>query len=186
MGTAFTTDDAQVSLIIAQGTIAAAAGASSVVISVEPLDPAEFGRPPNRLVIRGNVYRITARYEPTGERVSTLVVPIQTILAYPFQANDLADHTLIVTANGRRWSVADSKDHLGAAQVVGTLPRFGYIAAASPPFLLPSSPAAPSPTPGESIPVPIVIVGVVLIVLLAGVALGSRGERRRRPPTRSG
>ena len=62
------TSDNQVTVIVAEGSIAAAPGQRSVDLSVVPLDPATLPPPGNDLTVFGNAYAITATYQPSGER----------------------------------------------------------------------------------------------------------------------
>jgi hypothetical protein len=73
---------------------------------------------------------------------------------------------------------------VSVAQADGPLQTLGYAAVAK----APSSPTATSsvsPSGGsESFPLTIVIVGLAVVVLIAGVVLGGRNSRQRRSSSR--
>jgi len=60
------TSDVQATLILAPGSFAAASGQTAVKVSLQPVDPATFGEPPEGSY-DGNAYTIAATYVPSGE-----------------------------------------------------------------------------------------------------------------------
>jgi hypothetical protein len=61
-GGAFTTPDAQVTVIVPNDAIAPSAGQDTITLTVQPLDPATLDRPSRSLVVLGNAIRIAATY----------------------------------------------------------------------------------------------------------------------------
>jgi hypothetical protein len=177
-----TSGDAQVTLILPKGAIAPLPGQTGVDVTIEPIDPAKLGPPPADLEVAGNAYLVSGTYQPSGDALTGLVVPAELVLVYPVLPNDHGGHTLIVSAKGKRWDTVQTNDLVSVAQADGPVPTFGYTAVAK----SPSAPTAtPSPSGGsESFPVTIVIVGIAVLVLIAGVVLGGRNARRRRASAR--
>lgn len=175
------TDDAQVTLNAPKGAIPAHPGSEAVVMTIEPVDPASAGSLPGHLTIKGNVYVITATYQPGGDRVRPLDAAIVAIVTYPALTNDLGTHTLVVSPDGKRWTQIKTHDQHATKQVNGTLRSLGYLAVASAPL----SPAGsdgvtPSGEGGISLAILAVVIGTVLLV--AGVFFlgrdpGGRGRR---------
>ena len=179
-----TTGDAQVTLIVPKGAIAPAPGQHDVDVTIQPVDPATLGAPPGALEVAGNAYLLSATYQPSGDAVTSLVVPAELVLVYPVLPNDHGGHTLIASEKGKRWDTIETNDLVSVAQADGPLQTFGYAAVAK----APSSPTATSsvsPSGGsESFPLTIVIVGFAVVVLIAGVVLGGRNSRQRRSSSR--
>ena len=63
------TADSQVSLAIQQGAIAPRSGETAVAVAIVPIAPPPKASLPDRLEIAGNVYRLTATYQPSGSPV---------------------------------------------------------------------------------------------------------------------
>jgi hypothetical protein len=173
-----TTGDAQVTLILPKGAIAPSPGQTDADVSIEPVDPATLGPPPDELQVAGNAYLLSATYQPSGDAVTTLVVPAELVLVYPVLPNDHGGHDLIASAKGKRWDTIETNDLVSVAQADGPLRTLGYVAVAKGPSTSPTSSVSPSGGSG-SFPVTIVIVGLAVIVLIGGVLLGGRNSRRR-------
>ena len=62
----FTTDDAQVTVILPEGSFADAEGQRSVQVTVDPLAGA-LAQPDDPLNVVGNVYLVEATYQPSGD-----------------------------------------------------------------------------------------------------------------------
>lgn len=176
-----TTGDAQVTLILPKGAIAPSPGQTDVDITIEPVDPDTLGPPPDELEVAGNAYLLSATYQPSGDAVTSLVVPAELVLVYPVLPNDHGGHNLIASANGKRWDTIETNDLVSVAQADGPLQTLGYaaVAKAKGASTSPTSSVSPSAGSGSS-PVTIVIVGLALILLVAGVLLGGRNARQRR------
>jgi hypothetical protein len=176
----FATDDAQVTLNVPKGAFPARPGNKALVVTIEPVDPAAVGSLPGRLTVTGNVYLIAATYQPTGDRSQRFDASIVVILTYPSLANDLGNHTLVVSPDGKRWKRIKTHDQHATKQVNGRLRSLGYLAVASSP--LPSAGPDGVTPPGEGgIPLAIVAVMVGAALLLAGMFLiGRRSDRGGR------
>jgi hypothetical protein len=168
----FTTDDAQVTLILARGTFASAPGERFVEITVEPLAPSAVAAPEAPLRISGNVYLLEAAYRPSGDPAA-LEIDTRVVLTYPLLSNDHGGHAVVLSTDGERWTAVDTNDLPSIQQADGPIDALGYIAVAGTPA------AAASPGGGEdggSATATIVIVAA-LIVLAAGAAVALRGRR---------
>jgi hypothetical protein len=174
----FATGDAQVTLNVPKGAFPAHQGGKAVVMTIEPVDPASIGSLPGRLSVKGNVYLIVATYQPTGDRAHQLDASIVAILTYPALSNDLGNHTLVVSPNGKRWERIKTHDQHATKQVNGRLRSLGYLAVASAP--LPSAgPGGDTPPAEGGIPLSILALMIGAALLLAGVFLVGRGSDRR-------
>jgi hypothetical protein len=173
----FATDDAQVTSTVPEDAFAARPGTEAVEITIEPVDPASVEPLPGRLSVAGNVYLVRATYEPTGDPVKRLATSLGVIMTYPSLSNDLGNHTLVVSSNGRRWKPVKTFDQHATRQVNGRLRSLGYVAVASTPLPSPAGPGAGSPGEGSILPILAVLIGGAL--LIAGVFLiGRRPDRR--------
>jgi hypothetical protein len=179
-----TSGDAQVTLILPKGAIAPSPGQTGVDVTIEPIDPATLGPPPAQLEVAGNAYLVSGTYQPSGDAVTGLVVPAELVLVYPVLPNDHGGHTLIVSAKGKRWDTVETNDLVSVAQADGPVPAFGYAAVAKAPSAATATHSATSSGGSESFPVTIVIVGLAVLVLIAGVVLGGRNARQRRANAR--
>jgi hypothetical protein len=166
-----------------EGAIAPLPGQTGVDVTIEPIDPATLGPPPGELEVAGNAYLVSGTYQPSGDALTGLVVPAELVLVYPVLPNDHGGHTLIVSAKGKRWDKVETNDLVSVAQADGPVPSFGYAAVAKAPSAPTVTPSA-SPSGSESFPVTIVIVGLAVLVLIAGVVLGGRNARQRRANSR--
>lgn len=180
-GGAFTTPDAQVTVIVPNDAIAPSAGQDSITLTVQPLDPATLDRPSRSLVVLGNAIRIAATYEPSGDPADELLEPIEVVLTYPFVLEDGGDHALLESKNGQDWSRVRATDHIGTSQAIGRIRSFGYVMVVG--RRLSNPPTEPPSTggPDEGIPLVIIGVGVVAVLLLLAIIFGGRGGRRSRP-----
>jgi hypothetical protein len=172
------TDDAQVTLNAPKGAIPAHAGAEAVVMTIEPVDPAAVGGLPGHLTIKGNVYVIAATYQPGGDRVRRLAAPIVAIVTYPALTNDLGNHTLLVSPDGKRWTQIETHDQHATKQVNGRLPSLGYLAVASAP-LSPAGSDGVIPSGEGGIPLSILAVVAGSVLLIVGVFILGRGSDGR-------
>jgi hypothetical protein len=178
-GGAFTTPDAQVTIIVPNDAIAPSTGQRSVSITIEPLDPATLGRAPRSLVVLGNAVRVEATYEPGGDPVKELLEPIEVVLTYPFVLSDSGEHTLLVSEEGDDWSKVRTADHQGPSQAIGSMGSLGYVMVAG--RRLENAPSPPPSTgaPNEGIPLAVIGAGVIAVLLVLAIIFGGRGERRQ-------
>jgi hypothetical protein len=163
---AFSTPDGQANLVLSQGAVPARAGQTSVVVTVDPLDPGRFAAPPG-LLVAGNTYRIRARYRPSGRAVTTFGGQSSVGLVYPLLAAPVASpsgHLVLASADGRNWERLTSSDSPGAHQVSAALTRAGYVQVAVPP-------ASDQPSGGRGrTTVLLAASGVAAVLVLAAVA----------------
>jgi hypothetical protein len=178
----FATEDAQVTLNVPKDAFPARPGSDAVVVTIEPVDPASVGALPGRLSVKGNVYLIAATLRPTGDRAQRLDASIVAILTYPTLSDDLGDHTLVVSPDGKGWKRIKTQDQHATKQVTGRLRSLGYLGVASAPP--PSSGPGGITPPAEGIPLSMIAVVVGAALLIAGMFLMGRnldrGDGRRR------
>jgi hypothetical protein len=174
----FATDDAQVTLSIPKGAFPARPGSKAVEVTIEPVDPAPAGSLPGRLSIKGNVYLVRATSQPTGDRMQRLDTSIVAILTYPSLSNDLGNHTLVISPDGKRWERIKTHDQHATKQVNGSLRSLGYLAVASGP-LSSAGPDGVTPPSERGIPLSILAVVIGAVLLFAGVFILGRGSDPR-------
>jgi hypothetical protein len=180
-GMVFSTDDAQLTLIVPKDAIPYADEQRSVDVSIEPFDPAKLAAPEPPLILVGNAYRVTAAYRPSGDRLKgPLAKQIEVVLVYPALPNVHGGHTLISSRDGNAWTEVTTNDLVSVGQADAQIGALGYLAVAATGARTPT-PMIPGSNQGESFPVAIVIVGVALVVLIGGLALGIRNSRATRP-----
>jgi hypothetical protein len=177
-GAAVATPDAQVTVIVPDDAIPAAAGQDSVTLTIQPLDPATLGPVRRSLVVLGNAVRIAATYEPSGATVRKLIKPIEVVLTYPFVPEDGGERTLLESTNGQDWSRVRTTDHVGPSQAIGKVTSFGYVLVAG--RRLKNVPGQPSTGTGERVPLIILGFGALLVLLILVLIFGGRSERPRR------
>jgi hypothetical protein len=177
-GGAFTSPDAQVTVIVPNHAIPAAPGQRQVSLTMTPLDPASLPPAPRGRIILGNAVRVAATYRPSGDPVRKLTRGVELVLVYPFVLDDAGDHQLVVSPDGRAWQRVRTTDHVVPAQAIGTIPSFGYVAVSG---LRTRGASSPGPSEGgPGVPLAIIGAGVALIVLLVVLLFGGRGDRRER------
>jgi hypothetical protein len=181
-----TTSDAQVSLILPEGSFAAADGQRAVEVTIEPLaaSAVEPADEPERIV--GNVYRLAAAYLPSGDRAQLAAgSEARVVLIYPLTFGDHGGHGVLVSRNGRTWQVVESTDFAGIQQTDGPMDGLGYVAVGTSPRPATATPSAGGDAEaGGSSTATIVIVAclVILVGALAWLLLApsrrSRGSAR--------
>jgi hypothetical protein len=179
----FTTDDAQVSLILARRSFPSEPGQRSVDLLVEPLAPSAVEPPELPLRILGNVYRLSAIYQPSGDP-APLEIEIRVVLSYPLILGDHGGHELIVSRRGRTWRPVETNDLASILQADGPIEELGYLAVAAT--------RAPSPTPGAEAqdggnsPIPTILIAAALAVLAGGTVILLRPRGPSRPAAGGG
>jgi hypothetical protein len=118
------TDDGQSAVIFRFGAIVPRVGATSVKVSIIPLDPGTMASPPPGLRFDGNAYRMQAAY-PDGIPIS-LAQPVTVVLRYPRHA------TMLLRSTGNGWSRLDAHVVAGALQIFASTDRLGVLVAAAP------------------------------------------------------
>ena len=146
------------------------------MVTIEPVDPASVGALPGRLSVKGNVYLIAAAYRPTGDRAQRLDASMVAILTYPSLSDDLGNHTVVVSPDGKRWKRIKTQDQHATKQVTGRLRSLGYLGVASAP--LPSSGPDGITPPAEGIPLSMIAVVIGAALLIAGMFLMGRNLDR--------
>jgi hypothetical protein len=134
------------------------------------------------MVISGNVYRLEAVYQPSGEAVTGLVKRAQVVLFYPsVPAITTTDHTILTSQDGQTWVTAQSIDTIGQQQTLASVDRFGYFAVG-----VSASAAAKSPRSSWTRLIPsLLIAGLVAIVIFLIARFEVRARRsKRKPPKR--
>lgn len=106
------TEDGQVLVQLPLGAFPAAAGQTSVRIAITPVDPAAAPALPAGETVQGNVYRIDAAYEPSGE-TATALSPFSVTLAYP------VDATKVVYNPGTGWQVLTTQPLSASLELFG-------------------------------------------------------------------
>lgn len=169
----FTTDDAQVTLILPAGSFADAEGQRSVEVTVEPL-PGATAHPDDPLRVVGNAYLIEATYRPSGD-AARLANPANVVIVYPLLANDHGSHSIIWSRSGERWKALETDDLPSIAQAGADIDELGYLSVAG----QPSSPTAGSGTLGASSVATIAIVAGLIVLAVIAAALLRRGSSSR-------
>lgn len=177
-GGAFATPDVQVTLIVPSDAFAPRPDQRAIELTVDPLAPPSVGPPPRSLVILGNVVRIRATYQPSGDPASPKKA-IEVVLIYPFVVTDSGQHVLLVSPNGKSWKTAKATDHPGSAQLIGSARTLGDVAAAGT-RLARVSPSAAASGPSSTGTVVFIAIGAVLVLLLLVLVFRRGGEARRR------
>ena len=174
------TSDGQVQLIIGKGTwdVPAATGQAGVLVTVDPLDPARFGKAPSGLSISGNVVRVTTTLQPSGTSVETFTAPVTLIMEYPPIATagvTSPPRTILWSKDGSTWThVATQNAHVQQS-AYATVQKPGYYAVSVSSSVL----AAASSAHGRVIGV-VVFAALALFVLAAAAYVVSAVRRGRR------
>lgn len=173
-----TTDDAQVTWILPQGSFAIAEGQRAVQVTVEPLPPSSFAEPEPPLEIAGNVYKLGAAYLPSGD-AAPLVADSTIVLVYPQLSNGLSGHTIIASATGDEWTPLDTSDLPSIHQADADVDALGYLAVARTPG---ASTTAPPTGDGRSTVGTIIVTSAIAVLTFVAVylMLGARRPAKRR------
>ncbi len=172
------TDDNQVTVVVEGGAIGPSPGERSVRLVVEPVDPATLAPPGDGLAAFGNAYRLTASFQPSGNRIETFDRPIQTIVVYPATSSLHANaHDVLYSRDGGAWSPLDTNDSPGQQQAEARLPGPGYLLVAGVPVA--ASPGSGA-VDGGSAPPPLAVALLVAagVALVIGLGLLIRGRAR--------
>jgi hypothetical protein len=178
----FTTDDAQVTVILPEGSFADAEGQRIVEVTVEPLAGAT-AHPDDPLRVVGNVYRVEAAYQPSGA-AAKLANPAGVVIVYPPLANDHGGHSIIWSRSGERWKALDTDDLPSIQQAGADVDELGYLSVAG----QPASPTGSGTSGGGSSVATIAIVVALIVLAVVAAVLLRRGstskdrelEQRRR------
>ena len=174
----FTTDDAQVTVILPKGVFRKAPGRSDVELRIEPLAPSAVSAPDGPGQIVGNVYQLQATYLPSGREASTTSL-FTVVLVYPAQANIHGEHTIIWSQSGAQWKSLDTDDSTITQQAGANLRTLGYVAVTG-------TPTTPTEMVNESegnlsrtlLLAGIVALGVIAVGVFIQSTLSLRSARR--------
>jgi hypothetical protein len=178
----FTTDDAQVTVILPDGSFADAEGQRSVRVTVDPLAGA-IAHPDDPLHVVGNVYLVEATYQPSGD-AAKLANPANLVIVYPLLANDHGSHAIIWSRSGERWKALETDDLPSIQQAGANVDELGYLSVAG----QPASPTGSGTSGGGSSVATIAIVAGLIVLAVVAAVLLRRGstskdrelEQRRR------
>jgi hypothetical protein len=178
----FTTDDAQVTVILPEGSFADAEGQRSVQVTVDPLAGA-IANPDDPLRVVGNVYLVEAAYQPSGD-AARLANPANVVIVYPLLANDHGSHAIIWSRTGERWKALETDDLPSIQQAGANVDELGYLSVAG----QPASPTGSGTSGGGSSVATIAIVAGLIVLAVVAAVLLRRGstskdrelEQRRR------
>ena len=174
-----TTDDVQVTLILAKGAFAPADGQISVEITVTPIAPGEVSAPDPPLRIVGNVVQLEATYRPSGDAVTDVGNGVRIVLTYPFALNEHGGHTIVTSPDGRSWDAPETNDLPSIQQADALLETLGMVAVARDPAATTEPPSAPAGEDAGSDAATIAIVAGLGVLTLAAVVLIRRGSGRK-------
>ena len=172
----FTTDDAQVTVILPAGSFADAEGQRTVEVTVEPLAGAT-AHPDDPLNVVGNVYLVGATYQPSGD-AAKLATPANVVMVYPLLANDHGSHSIIWSRSGERWKALETDDLPSIAQAGADIDELGYLSVAG----QPASPTGGSGTSGgaSSVATIAIVAGLIVLAVIAAVLLRRGSSSRDR------
>jgi hypothetical protein len=178
----FTTDDAQVTVILPEGSFENADGQTSVQVAVDPL-AGTIADADDPLNVVGNVYLVQATYQPSGD-AAKLANPANVVIVYPLLANDHGSHAIIWSRTGERWKALETDDLPSIQQAGAYIDEFGYLSVAG----QPASPTGSGTSGGGSSVATIAIVAGLIILAVVAAVLLRRGstskdrelEQRRR------
>jgi hypothetical protein len=174
-----TTSDAQVSLILPEGSFGAAGGQRSVEVTIEPLASsaaAPAGRP---FEIVGNVYRLDAAYLPSTDPAPLSAdAGARAVLIYPLTFGDHGTHSVLVSDRGRMWHDVESTDFIGIQQVDGPIETLAYVAVGTDRSAV--SPTTPPSTGSRGSPTATIVIVAGLVLLMGALAWALLGGANRR------
>ncbi len=162
----FATANYQATLALGDGAFPPVQGATGAVVTMTPLAPSSDVSLPDGYQIAGNVMQITASYQPTGQRITRLHGDAQLTLAYPIVFG--IDDTLVISADGRRWTSVHSTDHIAQQLLVGHIQNLGFFAVGQRSVAGGTSPSGSAPGGGS---IPIVPIAVLAVVMIAAVVV---------------
>lgn len=175
----FATGDVQFTLVAERGMADPSDDDASVVLEVEPLDPATAGPLPGDLEPQGNVYLLSGSYDPSGRPLHRFSAPSQVILAYPAQPGAHQKHTLLFSSDGTGWEQLKTTDVPNLQQAGADIRAPGSVVVAAPPAVG----VVPSPGGGGGGGTSVVVWVVAASAALIGLGLATRYLSRGKPST---
>ncbi|MDQ3877442.1 MAG: hypothetical protein M3290_03725 [Actinomycetota bacterium] len=167
---AFSTPDAQLSIVTQPNSLQLPDGTTSVQLTLTPLAPAAVqADPPSGLEVTGNVYRIQAIAKPPDEPLAAFDPPARVILVYPASSTGThVEHTLLLSRTGQTWTKIATTDSAAQQQASGLLYGTGYLVA-----------AAPAHTGGSRTRIITIAIVAVAVAILAALLLADVRRVRR-------
>jgi hypothetical protein len=176
----FSTNDQQATMVMSLGAIPKKASASSVHLTVQPLDPASVGAPPSGLSVLGNVYRVETVYDPGGEPVTQFAKHPLVVLVYPALVTHGLARTLMFSADGKTWTGVKTTDDPTTFQASATVSRLnGYFGVVARGVVTPSSAPGTVGSGGGS-PLPWIVIGAAVVVAVGLVVARARSRAHDR------
>jgi len=173
------TKDYQVSLVLGAGAFPAHGQDTAVSVEVMPVAPDTSAQLPHDEQIAGNVYRITASYQPSGSRIEALDAKAELVLIYPLLSPSASDSTTLFSLDGRTWRAVRSTDHAGQQSVQSALTALGSYAVGQTPGPIPATGSGRRP-PGLLLVAAAVAIAALATFLVA-IRARIRTRRGRRP-----
>jgi hypothetical protein len=175
------TADSQVSLAIQQGAIAPRSGQTSVAFAIVPLAAAATASVPDSLQIAGNVYRITATYQPGGSSVPRLRRAGRLVMAYPILASPSYHHVVLRSADRTSFTKLESTDHIVPQLAQANVTDLGSFAVGQLPL---GSPTTSKASGRRTISIVVIIAGLAVLAAVVIAEVRRRARRRDRPRRR--
>ena len=173
------TGDGQVQLIIGKGTwnVPAAQGQAGVLVTVDPLDPAKFGKAPGSLSISGNVYLVKTVFQPSRTKVDAFTAPVTLIMSYPAIATagvTPPPRTILWSKDGTTWARVATQSSHQQQDAYATVRRPGYYAVSV------SSSVLSATASGHGRLIGIVVFAALALFVIAAAAYVVSAMRRGR------
>lgn len=167
---AFSTPDAQFSIVLQPAALQVPPHTQSVQIVITPLAAAAVqADPPAGQEIAGNVYRVQATAQPSGMVLTRLDPSARVVLIYPASTTGVhVSHTLVFSSSGQTWTRIDTTDSAVQQQASGLIPAMGYVAV-----------AAPAEQGGSRTRVVTIAIVVVAVLVLAALLVADIRRVRR-------
>ncbi|MFL5797011.1 MAG: hypothetical protein ACJ77A_03640 [Actinomycetota bacterium] len=174
----FSTNDQQATVVMSLGAIQPKGSASSVHLTVQPVDPASVGAAPSGFSILGNLYRVQAAYEPGGEPVTRFTKHPLVVLVYPPLVTRGLARTVMFSPDGRTWTLVKTTDDPSTFQASSTVSRLnGYFGVVARGAVASSTPTgAPASGSGGGSALPWIIIGAALVIA-AGMGIAELRAR---------
>jgi len=174
------TKDYQVSLVLGAGAFPAHGQDTAVSVEVMPVAPDTSAQLPDDEQIAGNVYRITASYEPSGSHIEAVGAKAELVLIYPRLSPSASDSTTLFSLDGRTWRAVRSTDHAGQQSVQSALTVLGSYAVGQTQGPIPV--AGPSRGPSPDLFLVVAAVAIAALATFLGAIRARMSTRRGRRP----
>jgi hypothetical protein len=172
----FSTNDQQATVVMSLGAIPHEASATSVHLTVQPLDPASAGAPPRGFSILGNVYRMHAVYDPGGQAVTRFTKRPLVVLIYPALITHGLNRTILYSPDGKSWTRQKTTDDPSQFQASSSVTSLnGFFAVVARGVVTPSSTPGTVGSGGGS-PLPWIVIGVAVGVAVVLVVARARSR----------